>query len=147
MELIKNIEEDFKQALKQRSPNLDTLKALRSSIKNKEIEFKRELLIEEDIIEIIRKEIKKRFEAQEIYQKGDRKELAEKEKAEAEFLKKYLPEDFSNNKIEEIVDKTIKELEATGKQDFGKVMGKVMQEVKGRAEGNMVKKIVEEKLS
>jgi len=150
MDLLEKIEQDFKKALKQRQGDLlEILRGLKTALHNKQIELraKSKELGEEEIMEILRREVKKRQEAEEMFKQGNRLDLAEKEAKEMIFLKQYLPEELADDKIKEISQKVITELGAIGKQDFGKVMGKVMVETGGRAEGNKVKKIVEELLS
>jgi len=135
----------LKQALKEkRGLEIITLRQLLSSIHNEEIEKRRELK-EEEINEIIFREIKKREEAMVLYEKGKRDDLAKKEREEIEILKKYLPKMLSEEEISEIVEKTINELSATPK-DFGKIMGIVMTQVKGKADGQTVAGIVKQKL-
>jgi len=150
MDLLEKIEQDFKEALRQRQGELlEILRGLKTALHNKEIELrsKNKELGEEELMEVLRREVKKRQEAQEMFKQGSRLDLAEKEEKEMVFLKQYLPEELADDKIKEISLKVIAELGATGKQDFGKVMGRVMIETNGRAEGNRVKKIVEELLS
>jgi len=149
MKLLERIEQDFKGSFSQRDEKLEVLRELKSALKNKEIELRgqKKEISDEHVIEVLRREIKKRKEAEEMFQKGDRPKLAEKENKEMKIIKQYLPEELSSDKIKEIIEKAIKDTGATGKQDFGKVMGKVMSEAKGFVDGGIVKKIVEEKLS
>jgi len=149
MKLLERIEQDFKRSFSKRDEKLEVLRVLKSVLKNKEIELRsqKKELVDENVIEVLRREIKKRKEAEEMFQKGNRPELAEKENKEMKIIKQYLPNELSGDKIKEIIEKIIKDTGAIGKQDFGKVMGKVMSEIKGQADGGIVKKIVEEKLS
>jgi len=148
--LLEKIEKDFHEALHDKqAERLGVLRLLKAALKNKEIDLrpKKEELTDEIIISIIQSEAKKRKEAIELYTKGGRIDLADKEKKELEILSGYLPEQLSDEKIREIVDKVIADIGATGPQDFGKVMGQVMKEVKGMTDGNKVGQIVREKLS
>ena len=150
MALLEHIEKDFKQALLQkREEELSVLRGLKSALYNKEIElrFLKKEMTEEVIIEIVQKEAKKRREASEMYIKGERQELAEKEEKELIILNKYLPEQFSDDKIKEIVNKVIQAVNPVGPQDFGKIMGKVMVKAKGKVQGDQVKKIVQDQIS
>jgi len=150
MALLEHIEKDFKQALLQkREEELSVLRGLKSALHNKEIElrFLKKEMTEEVIIEIVQKEAKKRREASEMYIKGERQELAEKEEKELIILNKYLPEQFSDDKIKEIVNKVIQAVNPVGPQDFGKIMGKVMVKAKGKVQGDQVKKIVQDQIS
>ncbi|MGC8964703.1 MAG: GatB/YqeY domain-containing protein, partial [Brevinematia bacterium] len=125
-----------------------TLNLLKSAIKYKEIELKGsgKELTEEEIISVIQKEIKKRKEAMELYEKGGRKDLYEKEKAELEILESYLPKQLTEEEIKSIIAEAINSLGAKSPSDVGKVMKEVMPKVKGRADGNFVKRLVEESL-
>jgi len=150
MALLERIEKDFKQALQQKqAEKLNVLRGLKTSLHNKEIELKsqKKEITEEIIIEIVQKEAKKRREAAEMYKKGEREELAEKEEKELVILNEYLPEQLSDDKVKELVIEAIKILSPVGPQDFGRVMGKVMAETKGQVQGDKVKKIVQEQLS
>jgi len=150
MALLERIEKDFKQALQQKQvEKLSVLRGLKAALHNKEIEFKslKKEMTEEIIIEVVQKEAKKRREAAEMYKKGERKELADKEEKELAILNQYLPEQFSDDKVKELVIKAIQAVNPAGPQDFGRVMGKVMAEAKGQAQGDKVKKIVQEQLS
>jgi len=145
--LEEKINEDFKNALKEKNEQkLTLLRMVKSALKNEEIQ-KKEKLSDEEIEAVIKREIKKRKEAIELYQKGQREDLIQKEKAEIEILTNYLPEQMSEEEIKDKVKKIIQEMRAEGKEDFGKVMGKVMSELKGRADGSLVSKIVNELLN
>lgn len=145
--LEEKINEDFKNSLKEKDEQkLTLLRMVKSALKNEEIQ-KKEKLSDEEIETVIKREIKKRKEAIELYQKGQREDLIQKEKAEIEILTNYLPEQMSEEEIKDKVEKIIQEMGAEGKEDFGKVMGKVMTELKGRADGSLVSKIVNELLN
>lgn len=147
MTLKETIEKDLIESMKEKDENtLSVLRMLKSAIKNKEIETKKELE-DTDITAVIQSQIKSRRDSVEMYEKADRKELAEKEKTEIEILQKYLPEQMSEEDIRGIVQKAVSDTGAAGIQDMGKVMGKIMPEVKGKADGSMVSNIVKEELS
>jgi len=147
--LAAKIRKDFKVALKEkRILEVSVLRMLLASIKNKEIEKKKKEkgLSDEEIILILQSEIKKRKEAVGLYKKGERDELAEKEEREIKILEKYLPEQLSKEELRLKVKEIIEKLEAGGPQDFGRVMGVLMPEIKGRAGGSEVSKIVQDEL-
>ncbi|MGC8767459.1 MAG: GatB/YqeY domain-containing protein [Brevinematia bacterium] len=147
--ILDKINEDYKTAVKDKDENKkQTLNLLKSAIKYKEIELKGsgKELTEEEIISVIQKEIKKRKEAMELYEKGGRKDLYEKEKAELEILESYLPKQLTEEEIKSIIAEAINSLGAKSPSDVGKVMKEVMPKVKGRADGNFVKRLVEESL-
>jgi uncharacterized protein len=148
--LHEQIEGDLKAALK--SGDKDRTAVLRfliASVKNHQIEIKakgEEYLSDEETTKVVRRQAKQRKDSITEYQKGGRADLAEKEKTELVILEKYLSAEISEEKIREIVKAKISELGITDKSGFGKLMGAVMQELKGQADGDAVKKIVEEEL-
>jgi len=95
---------------------------------------------------VILGEIKKRKESIAQYEKGGRKDLAEKEMSELEILKKYVPEEMSEDELRGAIKRKLAEMGEISAKDFGKIMGSVMAEVKGRAGGMTVKRIIEEEL-
>jgi len=117
------------------------LRTLLSSMNYAEI-AKQKKLDDGGVIEVIGKEIKQRRESIEAYEKGNRKDLADKEKAEMAVLQEYMPAQMSGEEITAIVEKVIAEVGAKGPGDKGKVMQKLMPQVKGKADGNEVNNIV-----
>ena len=147
MDLKEKIKNDFKETFKAKDFfSLSVLKMLNAAIINAEISKKRKNLSEEELLEVISSEAKKRKDAIEQYKKGERDDLAAKEEKELEILEKYLPEQLSEEKIKEVVQKTIKEIGAISPADFGKVMGKIMTQLKNKADGTIIAKIVKEEL-
>ena len=162
MNLKDTINEDIKSAIKGGlNDKVLALRFLSSVIKNKELEKRNRLskegrplaeleklseLIDEEVINVILGEIKKRKESIAQYKKGGREDLAKKEAAELEILKKYVPEEMPEGELRSIIRKKITEIDGATMKDFGKIMGLVMAEVKGRAEGGAVKKIIEEEI-
>jgi hypothetical protein len=164
MDLREKINEDTKLALKAKEElKSSVLRMLSASFLNKEKEKRYKLfkenkemkeselekeskLQEEEIIEVISFEIKKRREAIEGFEKGGRNEAAQKEKEEMEILKKYLPEQLSEEEIKNIVKEAIERSGAKEQKDMGKVMAILMPKVKGKADGGLVSKIVKELL-
>jgi uncharacterized protein YqeY len=113
-----------------------------SEVKNREIELKRDLT-DDDVVDVIRRGIKKRRESVELYEKGGRTELADKERAEVAMLERYLPAQVSADEIRAAVRAAI----AAGAGNVGAVMGKVMPQFKGKAEGGTINAIVREELA
>jgi len=112
-----------------------------SEVKNRAIELKRDLT-DDDVIEVIRRGIKKRRESVEMFEKGGRQELADKERAEVGMLERYLPAQVDPDEIRAAVKAAI----ASGANNVGTVMGKVMPQFKGRAEGSAINAIAREEL-
>jgi hypothetical protein len=104
-------------------------------------------LTDEEIIEVISSEIKKRREAAIGFEKGKRQELADKENKEMEILKTYLPEQMSEEEIKEVVKEIIEKVGAKNQKDMGKVMAQLMPKIKGKADGSLVSEIVKGLLS
>lgn len=102
---------------------------------------------DEDVLTVVQNQAKQRKDSIEQFEKGERQDLAEKEKKELTLLQKYLPEQMNEEEVKKIVKETIEQVGATSMQDFGKVMGALMPKVKGKAEGGLVSKIVKEELS
>ena len=158
------IEKDFQKVLKERKEiEISTLRMLKAAIFNKEKEKRYKLsrqkpeltgeelekesqLIDEELIEVISSEVKKRKEAILEFKKGKRQDLVKKEKAELEILEKYLPEQLSEEEIKRMAKETIKEVGVKSLKDIGKVMAELIPKIKGRAEGSLVSKIVKELL-
>jgi len=150
MNLKEKIQKDMILALKgQQKSESSVLKMLLSAINNGEISARKKDkgLNEEEIQKIIKSETKKRRDSIEAYEKADRRELAEKEKEELLILKKYLPEELSNEETEKITKEIINKLKTSSMQDFGSVMKEVMKKTKGQADGKKVSEIVKQLLS
>jgi len=161
--LKEKLQQDLKDALKSGDSQRRTVIGMvLAAIKNREFEKRTKLskteqdiskleeqskLNEEEIIETISSEIKKRKDSIEQYGKGGRPELAEKERKEAEMLMSYMPEQMSEEQIKDEIKKGIAETGAKGMKDMGKVIGAVMAKVKGKADGQIVSRIVKEELT
>ena len=140
--LFETIQKDLTEGLKGKNEAVvSTLRLLLSEIHNRQIEKQAELT-DEDVVGVLRKEVKKRQEAIEAYEKCGRQELADKEKQELEILSKYLPQEMSPQELEKIVKEVINEVGVQGPGDFGKVMGVVIGRVKGRIDGAKVSEVV-----
>jgi uncharacterized protein YqeY len=147
MSIKEQIKEDLKNAMKSgETEKRDVLRMLDSVIKNREIEKnKREDgLDEEEVLEVVASAIKQRKDSIEQYADGGRDDLASKEKAEVDILKEYLPEQMSEEELVVVIKEIVQETQAKDKSDLGKVMGVAMGRVKGKADGNKVRKVAEE---
>lgn len=118
------------------------LSTVLSEIKNKKIELQKDPT-DADVIDVLRKSIKRRRESIEMYTKGGRQDLADKEQSEAAALEKYLPAQVSDQELRAAVKAAI----AAGATQIGAVMGKVLPQFKGRAEGGVINAIAREELS
>jgi len=148
--LIEQIDNDLVAAVKSKEETtISTLRLLKSAIHNWQIvkHATEKEPQDADILQVAQKEIKSRKDSVEMYRKGGRGELAQKEEREIAILEKYLPEQVSPSEIRAKVKEIIEKTQASGAQDMGKVMGPVMNEFKGKADGAMVSNIVKEELS
>ena len=158
--LKEKILQNLNAALKEKK-GLETsvLRMLLAAILNKEKEkryrifketsnlpFAAARLTDEEIIEVISAEAKKRRESIEGFQKGNRQELADKEKKELEILEKYLPEQLSQEELKKLVQEAIAKVGAKEMRDMGKIMQELMPKIKGKADGSSVSKTVKELL-
>jgi len=164
MTLKKQIKQNLEIALKEeKRVEVSTLRMLNAAILNKEKEKRYKIskekpelkpekleeesqLIDGEIIQVLQSEIKKRKEAILEFEKGERQDLVNKEKAEMDILQKYMPEQLSEEEIKKIVKTAIEKVGAKEPRDMGKVMGELMPKVKGRADGGIVSRIVKELL-
>jgi len=142
MALLEKVNSDLKEALKAgASLKVSTLRMALAAAHNREIEKRvksKEPLTDEEVIDVLRKEIKKRREAIEIYSNAGRNDLKEKEAAELGILQFYLPPELSEEEIEKIVRRVVR----LGKKDFGSAMKEVMKEIKGRAESKKISELI-----
>ena len=146
-ELLKKLQEEMKKAMKSgEKDRLSTIRMLISEIKKVQIDKKKDLT-DEEIIQLLQRYAKQRKEAIQQYKKANREDLVEKEEKELKVVEEFLPEQLSEQEIENIVQETIEEIGASSLKDMGKVMKVVMEKVKGRADGSTVSKIVKQKLS
>ena len=146
MGLRDQIPEDLKSALREKKPlELNVLRMLQASIKNREIDNKGEL-DDEQVVQVVASEIKKRRDAVEEFIKVNREDAAETERQEIEILMKYMPEQLSEDEITSKVRDIIAESGAGGMKDLGMVMKPVMTELKGKADGKLINQIVRKEL-
>ena len=148
--LLDKIKNDLKKAMQAKEEELvGVLRMLISAIRNKEISLRsggEAELNDEQVVEVIFSEIKKRKDSFEAYKNASRDDSASKEEKEIKILEKYLPEQLSDKKIEKIVKEVIENLDETAKNNFGRIIGAVMPRVKGKADGARVQAIVKKML-
>jgi uncharacterized protein len=138
MELKTRLQEAVKASMKNGDTvKLSTLRMLLAAVHNEEIRL-RKVLSAEEIQRVVATLCKQHTEAIELYRKGEREELARKEEAERAILQELLPRPFTDEEVQIMISASISELGATGIQDLGKVMKKVMSQVSGRADGKRV---------
>ena len=138
--------QDLKEAMRaQDVARRTTLRMVVAAIKNLEIETSSELE-EGDVLQIIQKQVKSRRESIEEFRKGNREDLIAKEQTEIDILKEYLPEEASEENIRSAAAEIITSINASGPQDIGKVMPKLIEQFQGRADGRTINGIVRELL-
>jgi len=147
MTLIARIESELKEArLARDGDRRDALSLLLNALQTAQKELRRPLSDEEEL-QVLQRERKRRLEAAEAFRKGGREEQAEDEEYELEVLEEFMPEPLSEDELEEIIDDVISEVGATSIRDMGRVMAGVMHQVSGRADGSTVNQLVKEKLA
>jgi uncharacterized protein YqeY len=147
MSLIVRLEDELKRAMVARDgERRDTLRLILTSLRSAEKELQRPLHDDEEL-QVLQRERKRRTEASEAFRAGGREEQADAEERELAVLEEFMPEPLSEEELEEIVDDAIAEVGATSMRDIGRVMADVMPQVAGRADGSAVSQLVREKLA
>jgi uncharacterized protein YqeY len=147
MSLIVRLEAELKQAMADReAERRDTLRLILSSLRSAEKELQRPLHDDEEL-QVLQRERKKRTEAADAFREAGREEQAQGEERELAVLEEFMPEPLSEDELEEIVDDAIAEVGATSMRDIGRVMADVMPQIAGRADGSTVSQLVREKLA
>jgi len=145
--LIARMEDELKQArLARDDARRDALSLLLSSLRSAEKELQRPLSDDEEL-QVLQRERKRRHEAAEAFRSGGREEQAAAEEQELAVLEEFMPAPLSEEELEEIIDDAIAEVGATSLRDLGRVMADVMPQVAGRADGSEVSQLVKEKLA
>ena len=147
MSRIETIEGELREAVKARdAERRDALRLILNALKGSEKELQRPLSEDEEL-QVLQRERKRRVEAAEAFRAGGREEQAASEERELAVLEEFMPSQLSEEEIEEIVDDAIAEVGATSMAQLGRVMADVMPQVAGRADGSVVSQIVREKLA
>ena len=147
MSLIARLESELQDAMRERDAlRRDALRLILSSLRSAQKELQRPLSDDEEL-QVLQRERKRRLEAAEGFRAGGREEQAEAEEDELAVLQEFMPEPLSEEELERIVDDAIAECGATSMRDLGRVMADVMPQVAGRADGSAVSQLVREKLA
>lgn len=152
MSLQEQILNDLREAMKSKQEDrLRVLRSLKSKLLEREISErtggKKTALSDDQVVEVLMKAAKQRKESIDQFKEGGREDLVKSEQEELEIIQSYLPEMLTEEEIRDIARRKINELDADSMADMGKVMGILMQELKGKAEGSVVSKVVKEELS
>ena len=147
MTLLSTLNDDMKQAMKAKEKDvLQVIRMIKASLQNEQIKLGRELTADEELT-LLSREMKQRRDSLAEFEKANRDDLVEKVVAEIAIVEKYLPTQLTEEEIRQIVASVIEDTGVTSTQAFGQVMGKVMPQVKGKADGNLVNEIVKEQLN
>ena len=147
MSLIARLEDELKQAMVARDAGRrDALRLVLTSLRSAEKELQRPLHDDEEL-QVLQRERKRRLEAAEAYRGAGREEQAAKEEQELAVLEEFMPAPLSEEELEDIIDDAIAEVGATSLRDLGRVMADVMPQVSGRTDGSVVSQLVREKLA
>ncbi len=139
---------DLREAMRARDvPRRDTIRLLEAALKNAEIEKRGAELAESDIRAILQRQIRQRRDAIEQFTQGGREDLAESDRVEIAIIEQYLPQQLSRDEVEARARAMIARVGATGPGDRGKVMGALMRELRGEADGSLVSAVVGELLA
>lgn len=143
MGLLAQLTEDMKTAMKAKDKEtLSVIRMVKSALSNEQIKLGHDLTADDEMT-VLSREMKQRVEELTSYQEANREDLAEGIQQQIAVLNKYMPKQLSESEVEEIVKATISEVGATSKADMGKVMGALMQKVKGKADGKLVSQKVQ----
>ena len=146
--LRERLRDDLKAAMRARDAvRRDTIRLVEAAVKNAEIEKRSAELSDQDVLAILQRQVKQRQDSIEQYEQANRSDLADAERAEIAVIEAYLPQQMSREQIETAARAAIDQLGATGPSDRGKVMGRLMSELRGKADGATVNAVVSDLLS
>lgn len=147
MSLVEKINDDVKLAMKsQDKEKLNVIRMVKSAIQLSKIELKHDLS-DEEVIDVISKQIKMRKDSVEEFTKANRKDLAEQSQHEIEILNEYMPEQLSKEEVMSIIDQVFEKIQPTSPKQMGLVMKEVTPKIKGKFDMGEVSKIIKEKLN
>ncbi|WP_413380129.1 GatB/YqeY domain-containing protein [Alkalihalobacillus sp. 1P02AB] len=147
MSLLERLNTDMKNAMKNKDKlKLSVIRMVKASLQNEQIKVGRELT-DDDSLTVLNRELKQRRDSLHEFEQADREDLASKIRDEIAILEIYMPEQLSEEDLNQIVVDTIAEVGASSKADMGKVMGALMPKVKGKADGGLVNRLVQQHLS
>lgn len=148
MSLSDRLTNDMKQAMKNREKEkLTVIRTVKASLQNEAIKLGKNQLSEEEELTVLNRELKQRKDSLHEFDKANREDLVEKTRFEIEVVQEYMPEQLSEEELLYIIKQTIQEVNATSKADMGKVMGAIIPKVKGKADGGLVNRLVQQQLS
>lgn len=147
MSLLERLNNDMKQAMKNKEKDkLSVIRMIKASVQNETIKLGHDLTDEEELT-VLSRELKQRKDSLHEFEKAGREDLVEKIRTELTFVELYMPKQLSEEELADIVKTTISEVGANSKAEMGKVMAAIMPKVKGKADGSLVNKLVQQHLS
>ncbi|WP_428909174.1 GatB/YqeY domain-containing protein [Niallia sp. Krafla_26] len=147
MSLLERLNSDMKQAMKNKEKDkLGVIRMIKAAIQNESIKVSHDLSQEEELT-VLSREVKQRKDSLHEFEKAGREDLVEKIRTELKYVELYMPQQLSEEEVSEIVKQAIAETGASSKAEMGKVMSVVMPKVKGKADGSLVNKLVQQHLS
>ncbi|ALA69432.1 hypothetical protein GT50_03885 [Geobacillus stearothermophilus 10] len=148
MSLLDRLNDDMKQAMKNKEKEkLSVLRMLKAALQNEAIKLGKSPLSEDEELTVLSRELKQRKDSLQEFENAGRSDLVEKVKTEIEIVQSYMPTPLTEDELRDLIEQTIKEVGASSKADMGKVMGAIMPKVRGRADGSLVNKLVQQQLS
>ena len=148
MSLLERLNNDMKQAMKNKEKDkLSVIRMLKAALQNEAIKLGNKGLTEDEELTVLSREAKQRKDSLQEFSNAGREDLAEKIRTEIKYVELYMPQQLTEEEITNIVKETIESVGATTKTDMGKVMGALMPKVKGKADGALVNKLVQQHLS
>lgn len=148
MSLLERLNIDMKQAMRNKEKDrLTTIRMVKASLQNEAIKFGKQELSEEEELTVLSREVKQRKDSLQEFEKAGRQDLVEKIQTELKHVEIYMPQQLSEEEVTEIVKEAIAETGAASKADMGRVMAVLMPKVKGKADGSLVNKLVQQHLS
>jgi hypothetical protein len=146
--LLDRLNDDMKQAMKNKEKEkLSVLRMLKAALQNEAIKLGKSPLSEDEELTVLSRELKQRKDSLREFENAGRSDLVEKVKTEIDIVQSYMPKPLTEDELRELIEQTIKEVGASSKADMGKVMSAIMPKVKGKADGSLVNKLVQQQLS
>lgn len=147
MNIVERLNQDMKQAMKEKDKDsLSVIRMVKASLQNESIKLNKDLSNDE-ILAVVSRELKQRKDSLQEFENAGRQDLVDGLKREIIVIEKYLPEPLTEEELDSVIDETIAEVNASSKAEMGKVMNAVMPKVRGRADGSLISKKVQMKLS
>jgi uncharacterized protein len=148
MSLLGRLNDEMKQAMKNKEKEkLTVIRMLKAALQNESIKAGGRDLTEEEELTVLSREVKQRKDSLHEFEKAGREDLVAKIQTELTYVNEYMPEQLSEEEVSAVVDEAIAETGASAKSDMGKVMAALMPKVKGKADGSLVNRLVQQKLS